>query len=81
MSDPLAFMRSGNTDSAGKCSRRIDIPVTEELEEQLIALAVFAGRPKAEFARMLLVKAVAGELAYMRTLNAPGPNGDTRKEG
>ncbi len=65
-----AFSRNGTTTESVKCTSRIDVPVSEGLEEKLIALAVMAGKPKAEFARMLLPKAIEGELAYMRSVGA-----------
>lgn len=77
LGDP-AFSRSGHSTAEGKCSARIDVPVPPELEEKLIGLAVLAGRPKAEFARMLLTKAIEGELAYLRSVGALPDPGDGR---
>ena len=76
-----AFSRSGVTADAGKCTARIDIHVPPELEEKLIGLAVLAGRPKAEFARMLLTKAIEGELAYLRSVGAIAEQGEPRNGG
>lgn len=67
MSDP-SFSRSGNTSAEGKCTTRIDIPAPESLEHKLIALAVMAGRPKAEYGRMLLTKAIEGEISWLRSI-------------
>ena len=80
-SDEPAFSRSGVTAEAGKCTARIDIPVPADLEEKLIGLAVLAGRPKAEFARMLLIKAIEGELAYLRSVGAIAEQGEPRNGG
>ena len=66
------FSRSGRTDTSGKLTRRLDIPVSEELEEAVIALAAVAGLPKAEFARSLIERAVYGELSMLRRLARPG---------
>ena len=71
------FSRSGITEGA-KCTARVDVPVTADLEEKLIALAVMAGKPRAEFARMLLTKAVEGELAYLRSVGSLPNLGDGR---
>ena len=70
------FSRSGVTPEMGKCTSRVDVPCSEDLSDKLIALAVMAGKPRAEFARMLLTKAVEGELAYMRSVGAIPPGGD-----
>lgn len=56
--DDAVFSRSGHSHDGGKLSRRLDIPVSEELEEAVIALAAIAGVPKAEFARTLIERAV-----------------------
>lgn len=65
------FSRSGRTDPAGKLTRRLDIPVSEELEEAVIALAAVAGVPKAEFARSVIERLVWGELAMLRRVARP----------
>lgn len=70
------FSRSGTTAADGKMSSRVDIPVPLALEEKLIGLAALADRPKAEYARMLLVKAIEGELAYLRSIGVAAGSGD-----
>jgi hypothetical protein len=75
------FSRSGTTSADGKCTGRVDIPVPGSLEEKLIGLAVLANRPKAEYARMLLTKAVEGELAYLRSIGAAAGHGDGNNAG
>lgn len=75
------FSRNGVTAAEGKCTERIDVPCTEDLSEKLIALAVMAGRPKAEYARMLLTKAVEGEIAYHRSIGAVAAADDGSKTG
>ena len=74
-----AFSRNGTTTADGKCDARVDIPVPTALEEKLIALAVMAGRPRAEYARMLLTKAIEGELAYQRSVGAIAQSSDGMK--
>lgn len=64
--DDAVFSRSGHSHDGGKLSRRLDIPVSEELEEAVIALAAIAGVPKAEFARTLIERAVFGDLSMLR---------------
>lgn len=69
--------RSGRTDASGKLTCRIDVPVSEELNEAIIALAAVAGVPKAEFARMLWEEAVFGRLSMLRRIartSIPGPS-------
>lgn len=76
-----SFSRSGNSVAEGKCDARIDIPVPVALEEKLIGLAVLAGRSRAEYARMLLTKAVEGELAYLRSIGRVPSAGDGMNGG
>ena len=51
--DESRMSRSGRTDPAGKLICRIDVPVSEELNDALIALSVLRGVPKAEMARLI----------------------------
>ncbi len=60
--------RSGTTHPAGKLVKRIDVPISEELEEALIGLAVIEGISKAEFARRLLDDAIFGRLSMVRRM-------------
>lgn len=66
LSDSPRFARSGHSNDGGKLTRRLDVPVSEELEEAVIALAAIAGVPRAEFARRLLERAVYGDLGMLR---------------
>lgn len=52
----------------GKCERRMDIPMSEALEERLIAMAALNGVPKAVYARRVLEKAMFGEFAIARMM-------------
>lgn len=63
--------RSGRSDPGGKLVARLDIPVSEELSEAVIAMAVTAGVPKAEYVRMLIERAVFGELSMVRRMTRP----------
>ncbi len=78
--DPV-FSRSGVTAEAGKCTARIDVPCPPELVDALVALSYLHDKPKAEFARMLLTKAIHGELAYMRSIGLLPPNSDGTNKG
>ncbi|CAN7342077.1 hypothetical protein LJR074_001946 [Acidovorax sp. LjRoot74] len=60
--------RSGRTDAGGKLTARFDIPVTEELNEAAIAMATLRGVPKAEFLRLVIERAMFGELAMLRRM-------------
>lgn len=80
MSDTPMFSRSGNS-SHEKLDARIDIPASESLQEKLIALAVMHRRPKAEYARMLLTKAVEGGLAWLQSMGQLPPGVDGTNEG
>lgn len=60
--------RSGRSDPGGKLVARLDIPVSEELNEAVIAMAVNLGVPKAEFVRGLIEKALFGELFMVRRM-------------
>lgn len=73
------FSRSGVTDSEGKLSEKLQVPVSEELLEKLIGLSVLQGKPRAELARILLIKAVEGELAYLRIIGSIPTVGEGRK--
>ena len=54
----------------GKCDRRLDIPVSEVLEERIIAMAALNGIPKAEYARRLLERSMFGEFSIAQSLAA-----------
>lgn len=63
--------RSGRSDPGGKLTARLDIPVSEELNEAVIAMAVTMGMPKAEYVRMLIERAVFGELSMVQRMTRP----------
>lgn len=63
--------RSGRTSTDGKLTRRLDVPVSEELEEAVIALAAVAGMPKAELVRTILERAIWGEMSMLRRVARP----------
>lgn len=60
--------RSGRSNPDGKLTSRLDIPVSEELNEAVIALAAIAGVPKAEYVRSVIERAVFGEFSMVRRM-------------
>ncbi len=66
--------RSGRSNPDGKLTSRLDIPVSAELEEAVIALAAVHGIPKSEYVRGLIERAVFGDLSLLRRIARPlGP--------
>lgn len=63
--DDTMLSRSGRTDPGGKCGMRMDIPMPEDLYDEIIRLAANARISKTECARNLLSKIVFGE-AFIR---------------
>lgn len=63
--------RSGISDPRGKLVARLDIPVSEKLNEAVIAMAVTMGVPKSEYVRMLIERAVFGELSMVQRMTRP----------
>jgi hypothetical protein len=60
--------RSGSSSPSGKLDRRLDVPVSEEIENAVIAIATLIGIPKADFVRLLLEKALFGEFSMMQKI-------------
>jgi len=58
--------RMGGQGGGDKCTHRLDLPVTEELYDAVVALAGLAGRPKADYIRWVLDQHLMGALAYSR---------------
>lgn len=73
------FSRSGLSEDGHKLTQKLQVPISEDLEEKLIALGVLQGKPRAEIARSLLIKAVEGEIAYLRIIGSlPRAGEDTK---
>jgi hypothetical protein len=68
MDSTTTLSRSGRTDPAGKLTARIDVPLTEELHESVIAMAALAGVGKAEYVRSVLERVLLGELNMVRMI-------------
>ncbi len=67
--------RSGTSGTDGKLTCRLDIPVSEELQEAVITMAALAGVPKSEFVRRLLERQLFGEFSMaqrMHQASCPG---------
>lgn len=73
MSDGTMLSRSGRSSPDGKLERRIDVPMSEELEAAVIALATIDGMSKAEWVRGKLERIVHGDLVMLRRMTrTPG---------
>jgi hypothetical protein len=64
--------RSGKTSPDGKLGRRLDVPVSEELEAAVISLATIQGISKAEWVRYHLEEIVHGKLSMLRRMTQQG---------
>lgn len=64
--------RSGTSGASGKLTCRLDIPVSEELQEAVIAMASLAGVPKSEYVRQILERQLFGELPMARRMHFSG---------
>jgi hypothetical protein len=60
--------RSGRTDPAGKLSSRIDVPMPERLESQIIAIATILGITKAEWIRQTCDKELNGCFPMLQSI-------------
>ena len=60
--------RSGHTNPDGKCDRRLDLLVTEELESAIIAMAALKGISKSEYVRSMLERVMFGEFPMMQKI-------------
>lgn len=67
-----ALARNGHTDPAGKLTARIDVPVSEDTESGIIAMATLAGISKAEWVRRVVEVALHGELGMARRMQQRG---------
>jgi len=60
--------RSGRSAAGGKLTRRLDIPVSEDMESDLIGLATALGVPRSELARQMLERVLYGEVSMLRKI-------------
>lgn len=61
--------RSGASSTSGKLSCRLDIPVSEELQEAVITMAALAGVPKSEYVRQLIERQLFGEFSMAQRMH------------
>lgn len=61
-----ALSRSGQSSPLGKSDHRLDLLVSEELEQAIVAMAAIRGVPKSEFARQVLERALFGEFSMLQ---------------
>lgn len=66
--DETALSRSGTTSPFGKNDRRLDLLVSEDLENAVIAMATLRGVPKGEFVRSVLERFVFGEFSMVQKI-------------
>lgn len=71
MNPTTMLSRSGRSDTGGKLVARLDIPVSEELHEAVIAMAVTMKVPKAEYVRMVIERVVFGDLSMVQRMTRP----------
>ena len=62
----ILLSRSASSSSLGKCDRRLDVPVSEELENAIIAMATLRGQTKAELTRSILERVMFGEFVMLQ---------------
>ena len=58
--------RPASPSPLGKCDRKLELTISEALEERLIAMAAFNGIPKATYARQVLERAMFGDFIMLR---------------
>lgn len=58
--------RPANPSPLGKCDRKLELTISEQLEERLIAMAAFHGLPRATYARQVLERAMFGDFVMLR---------------
>jgi len=58
--------RSGRSNPTGKMDVRIDVPMTEELHDEVLFMSKLHGMTKAEYIRYTLERVIFGELSIAR---------------
>jgi len=58
--------RSGRSNPSGKMDVRIDVPMTEELHDEVLFMSKLHGMTKAEYIRYTLERVIYGEQAMAR---------------
>lgn len=73
--------RPSKTGPFGSNDRRLDMLVSESLEEAIITMASLNGVTKSEFARGLLEKALFGEFSMARMMHSESREANRRNVG
>lgn len=74
--DCSLLSRNGTTDPGGKKTARLDIPISDQLEAEIIALATIDDMSKAEWGRRVIEEAVYGKLFMLRRMAQRQPVGN-----
>jgi hypothetical protein len=61
--------RSGRSDPGGKLTHRLDVPVSEQTEQDVAGMAWSLGMTKSELCRMFIERALYGEVECLRKAN------------
>ena len=64
--DSTMLSRSGRTDVGDKKTQRIDVPVSDKLNDALGAMAAISGIPKAELGRQIWERVLFGEWSMVQ---------------
>jgi predicted DNA binding CopG/RHH family protein len=70
--DTPMLSRSGSSNPLGKCDRRLDTLVSEDLENAVIAMATMRGLSKSEYVRLVLERSMFGEFPMMQKIVTRG---------
>lgn len=68
MENDTRLSRSGTSGPDGKLSCRMDVPMSERLEAQIITAATIQGVTKAEWVRRTCDKELNGSFAMLRSM-------------
>lgn len=73
--------RPSKTGPFGSNDRRLDMLVSESLEEAIIAIAALKWVPKGTYARSILEKALFGEFSMVRMMHSDSHEENRRNVG
>jgi hypothetical protein len=77
---PTMLSRNGNSGD-GKKTSRIDVPVSDELEAEIITMATLDGMTKAEWVRYQIEKILHGEIGMTRRMRSQTHKGNGTNDG
>ena len=63
-----ALSRSGTTSALGKNDKRLDVLISDELDQAITAMAAIRGVPKSEFARTVLEQSMFGSFSMLQKM-------------